>query len=300
MSKDFVVPKWSSKPPAGLHLDVYKDDQLIQKLMVDDKRCYFFGRNRDLNDICIDHSSCSRVHAVLLYHEQVKRSYLIDLGSVHGTFVGNLRLEPHKPTPLPIDSTFSFGASTRRWMIRDRPAVEEKSEETDHSLPESEVDLDNLTKFNTARNRRLEMLGMVLDETKKTAPKRKMRKGVSFNDEEDIINPEDVDPSVGRFRNLVKSALIPSKRIRLEAGPATTSETVEEESCGTQGTVAAFTPTGFAVPNPAPNVDEELNQLSLDSPEVKEETEAPKKKKKYVKESWPGKRSLQDAFDMME
>jgi hypothetical protein len=38
------------------------------------------------------------------------------------------------------------------------------------------------------------------------------RKGVSFNDEEEVINPEDVDSSVGRFRNLIQSTVfIPNK-----------------------------------------------------------------------------------------
>lgn len=31
----------------------------------------------------------------------------------HGTFIGNLQIEPHKPTQLHINSTFHFGASTR-------------------------------------------------------------------------------------------------------------------------------------------------------------------------------------------
>ena len=51
------------------------------------------------------------------------------------------------------------------------------------------------------------MLGIPDEE-----PFRRKRKigSVSFNDEEEIINPEDVDPSVGRFRNLVQSTVIPS------------------------------------------------------------------------------------------
>lgn len=36
----------------------------------------------------------------------------------HGTFVGSMRLEPHKPQQLLEDSTFSFGASTRSYTLR--------------------------------------------------------------------------------------------------------------------------------------------------------------------------------------
>ena len=45
---------------------------------------------------------------------------------------------------------------------------------------------------------------------------RKIR--ITFNEEEIIINPEDVDPSVGRFRNMVESTIIPKKRPRNDMG----------------------------------------------------------------------------------
>lgn len=72
----------------------------------------------------------------------------------HGTFIGNLRLEGYKPTQLPIDSTFRFGASTRNYIIRERPQkgmrpiideIEKASEESEGGLlglPESETELD--------------------------------------------------------------------------------------------------------------------------------------------------------------
>ena len=118
MSTNYEVPDWACKPPTGLHLDVLKEKKLIQKLMIDEKRCYLFGRNSQLNDFCIDHASCSRVHAALVYHKHLARSFIVDLGSTHGTFIGNVRVEAHKPTPLPVDSTFHFGASTRNYVIR--------------------------------------------------------------------------------------------------------------------------------------------------------------------------------------
>jgi nuclear inhibitor of protein phosphatase 1 len=48
----------AGKPPTGLHLDVIKESKLIQKLMVDEKRCYLFGRNAQMCDFCVDHSRC--------------------------------------------------------------------------------------------------------------------------------------------------------------------------------------------------------------------------------------------------
>ena len=54
---------------------------ILQKLMIDEKKCYFFGRNKHMCDFCIDHSSCSRVHAVLVWHKHLNRPFIVDLGS---------------------------------------------------------------------------------------------------------------------------------------------------------------------------------------------------------------------------
>lgn len=47
---------------------------------------------------------------------------------------------------------------------------------------------------------------------------KRKRKGVQFNEDEIVINPEDIDPSIGRFRNLVSSTVVPvaAKRAKLE------------------------------------------------------------------------------------
>lgn len=54
------------------------------------------------------------------------------------------------------------------------------------------------------------MLGITDDDVHKSTRKRK-KKGISFNDDEEVINPEDVDPSVGKFRNLIQTTVVPSK-----------------------------------------------------------------------------------------
>lgn len=65
-----------------------------------------------------------------------------------------MRLEGYKPTQLPIDSGFHFGASTRNYIIRERPQagirpiideIEKSGEEIDGGLlglPETETELD--------------------------------------------------------------------------------------------------------------------------------------------------------------
>ena len=73
-------------------------------------------------------------------------------------------------------------------------------------LPETENELDNLTEFNTAQNRRISMMGIPKEET---FIKKRRKIHITFNDEEDVINPWDVGPSIGRFTNLVQSTVIP-------------------------------------------------------------------------------------------
>ena len=88
-------------------------------------------------------------------------------------------------------------------------------------LPESETELDNLTEFNTAHNRRITMIGIPAEQPKK---RRKIK--LTFDEEEQVINPEDVDPSVGRFRNMVESTVIPKKRPH-SAGPGITQSEID-------------------------------------------------------------------------
>lgn len=240
----FQIPKWAGKPPSGLHLDVMKDTKMIQKLMIDEKNCYFFGRNKDTVDFVTDHASCSRVHAALVWHKHLNRSFIVDLGSAHGTFIGSIRLDHNKPQQVFIDSELKFGASTRTYIVRERPQAnkhfpsmlvkstidnnkslnDSKDENEDYhnssfnilSLPESEAELDNLTEFNTAHNKRISQL---VDSNSNISinpamPKKK-KKSVSICDDEDVINPEDIDPSVGRFRNMIQTTVfIPNKKKR--------------------------------------------------------------------------------------
>ncbi|KAM3857874.1 nuclear inhibitor of protein phosphatase 1 isoform 2-T2 [Diretmus argenteus] len=351
----FDCPSWAGKPPPGLHLDVVKGDKLVEKLIIDEKKCYLFGRNPDACDFTTDHQSCSRVHSALVYHRHLKRVFLVDLNSsesmssviitglwslsfpaAHGTFLGQIRLEPHKPQQVPIDSTMSFGASTRAYTLREKPQTqpssapgEVKAGEDEElkgllGLPEEETELENLTEFNTAHNKRISTLTIEDSNLDIQRPKRKRRSScVSFSEEDEVINPEDVDPSVGRFRNMIQTAVVPIKKKKLESqGLLGLEETVARRmqnfpiSGGLYGDLppasheAATHPAAAQVgatilgglplpcPNPAPEVD--LTPSSAQPPVTLTVAPAPGPytaeplnepcKKKYAKEAWPGKK----------
>lgn len=38
MSTPYEVPSWAGKPPPGIHLDIFKDDKFVQKIMIDEKK----------------------------------------------------------------------------------------------------------------------------------------------------------------------------------------------------------------------------------------------------------------------
>ncbi|XP_017487230.1 PREDICTED: nuclear inhibitor of protein phosphatase 1-like [Rhagoletis zephyria] len=291
MSNGYEPPKWAGKPPSGYHLDVTKDGKLFTKLPIDEKSYYTFGRNLEQTDFCIDHQSCSRVHAALVYHKHLKLFYLTDLNSTHGSHIGNVRLEPNQPTPLQIDASFHFGASTRIYTLREKPKQVKSEllleEDANASLPETEFELDKLTQNNTINNRTISMLGIDKDgEIIKPATAMK-RKSVSFNEEEDVINPEDVDPTVGRFRNLVSSTIV------IPNQPNNNFLTAKS--------------LGIHLPSPAPEpttaestsiaVDEHHESSSSEAATLYDDevmaslSEDKSPKKKYAKEAWPGMHS---------
>ena len=135
------------------------------------------------------------------------------------------------------------------------------------------------------------------------------RAHITFNEDEEVINPEDIDPSVGRFRNLVQTTVIPTKRQRMDnmansLGQENTSKErsfveVHEPSThyldsSTQYSTAAK--LGINVPNLAPDISVGVQVPSVDiNPKIQvhmetsEEPDLPRKKK-YAKEAWPGKK----------
>ena len=83
--------------------------------------------------------------------------YVIDLGSVHGTFVANERLTKDSPVELEVGQSLRFAASTRAYVLRKNTAAFSPT----HSLP-SDVSLpsppdpndeDAVVAYNTILNR---------------------------------------------------------------------------------------------------------------------------------------------------
>ena len=127
-----------------------------------------------------------------------------------------------------------------------------------------------------------------------------------FKEEEDVINPEDIDPNVGKFRNLIQTTIVPRKKIKLDSGFSVSSNTEKSFNILKPQIDSSFhsfsnpilstslsIKLGINLPNPAPdvNIDEPLTEIeSTHSDTNEEEASSCPKKKKYAKEAWPGRR----------
>jgi len=308
--KAFTPPDWVGKPPPGLHLDVHKSEKLIEKKMIDEKSYYLFGRNADVVDVTIDHGSASRYHAALVYHKILKRSFIIDLKSTHGSFIGSIRLEPHTPKQLLVDQCIHFGASSRTYTLRERPqgtqalySIQGENKQLKELLGiENEKELDDLTEFNTAHNKRV-VIATTGDKTEQRKRKQSEGGNISFNEEQEVINPEDVDPSIGRFRNMISSSIVVASEntgttLLYDSGR---SSEVKENSLYanmpplTSPTKTPTKPTASYLPvvNSAPEPVDLSRNVKPIVPEPfqrPENDESEPKRKKYAKESWPGRK----------
>ncbi|GBF91494.1 MAP kinase phosphatase [Raphidocelis subcapitata] len=67
-------------------------------------------------DVALEHASASRQHAALTVDAAGAVS-LTDLGSSHGSKVGDAWIKPHAPKEVPLGAVMRFGASTRAYKL---------------------------------------------------------------------------------------------------------------------------------------------------------------------------------------
>lgn len=134
-----------------------------------------------------------------------------------------------------------------------------------------------------------------------------------------VLNPEDIDPTIGRFRNLVSTTIIVPNKVIFELiifiwtrlsifisfkkRPANEisqnsnieikklrrdSDDYDNSSITTSYSFDNVSKLGIKLPNLAPNIEKPEPNLNI-SDEYSDEFE-PLRRKKYAKESWPGKK----------
>ena len=102
-----------------------EESVLLDTLHISKQSSYLFGRERQIADIPVDHSSLSKQHCVLQYRALVDQAdgklrckpYLMDLGSTNGTFINGIRLEDARYYELRKGDVITLGASSREYVL---------------------------------------------------------------------------------------------------------------------------------------------------------------------------------------
>merc|ERR1712060_291933 len=243
--KMYKPPTWVNKSPHDLKvndffLEVQKNKETVDKIDLCDKAYYTIGRNTDICDITADHASISRVHAAIIFHPKLKKFFLQDNGSAHGTFIGKAKIS-REPKSLSVNACLKFGASTRYYFLRkggghqSAGGKDEQGKELNPlapglqkqmkagELPEDRIELDLLTEKNTQLNLKqaANLANLPLKQTNeyltsedlksRTSSSRPKKRRVSFPNEvllEQVINIHEIDAKIGQFSGLVNSTEI--------------------------------------------------------------------------------------------
>ncbi|KAJ0988204.1 hypothetical protein J5N97_006560 [Dioscorea zingiberensis] len=149
-------PDWAIEPRPGVYyLEVLKDGEVLDQINLD-KRKHIFGRQMPTCDFVLDHQSVSRQHAAIIPHKDGS-IYVIDLGSVHGTFVANERLTKDNPVELEVGQSLRFAASTRTYVLRKNTSALFPTPvlptEVNLPSPPDPSDEDAVVAYNTVLNR---------------------------------------------------------------------------------------------------------------------------------------------------
>ncbi|CAO2604179.1 SLC4A1AP [Lemmus lemmus] len=141
----YQEPSWGSPATAPYSLETLKGGTILGSRTLKGMSCCLFGRLANC-DICLEHPSVSRYHAVLQHRgsdpdgEADSRGqgfYLYDLGSTHGTFLNKTRIPPRTYCRVHVGHVFRFGGSTRLFILQcpaGEDAVEDEAEENPIAL----------------------------------------------------------------------------------------------------------------------------------------------------------------------
>jgi len=122
----YSPPSDACNPAGDWRLFVFDGDDCIETLYLHRKSHFLLGRDEELTDIPLSHSSCSKEHAALQYKAAkpagVARLYVIDLESTNGTRLNHSRVVPAHFIELKDGDVLNFGESPRDYVLKKRDA----------------------------------------------------------------------------------------------------------------------------------------------------------------------------------
>lgn len=143
----FKAPSWAALPRArpgnSFYVETWKEDQLVARLNITDRKMTLVGRHGEMAQIVTQHISISRQHAAILYHPDRKAYFVVDLKSFHGTFVNGKQLVAWEPRKVDSKDEITFGGSSRIYIIRELESGKEKVEEAEAPPPPKKLKIDD-------------------------------------------------------------------------------------------------------------------------------------------------------------
>ena len=108
---------------------VFKGDEIVETIELADQSCWLFGREAAVADALIEHSSCSKQHAVIQFRYLERRNkfgdkkgkvrpYVLDLESANGTSVNGDLIPEAKYVELRDKDVVTFGHSSREYVLQ--------------------------------------------------------------------------------------------------------------------------------------------------------------------------------------
>ncbi|XP_023406317.2 kanadaptin isoform X2 [Loxodonta africana] len=180
----YQEPPWGGPATASYSLEVLKGGTILGTRSLKGTSLCSFGRLSSC-DVCLEHPSVSRYHAVLQHRVSGPDGesdghgpgfYLYDLGSTHGTFLNKIRILPRTYCRVHVGHVLRFGGSTRLFILQ---GPEEDRE------AESELTVTQLKELRKQQQIMLEkeMLGEDSDEEEEVDTTERKRNTGSQDDE---------------------------------------------------------------------------------------------------------------------
>ena len=124
-------PSEGRKPSARdqWRMYVFKGGEIVETIELAEQSCWLFGREAAVVDALIEHSSCSKQHAVIQFRYLEKRNefgdrkgrvrpYVLDLESANGTSVNGDLIPEAKYVELRDKDVVKFGHSSREYVLQ--------------------------------------------------------------------------------------------------------------------------------------------------------------------------------------
>jgi smad nuclear-interacting protein 1 len=146
--KNGTVLKYNEPPEAkktkGWRIYIFKDGKEVDVLELGGQSSFLVGRERmvtpsgstdgEVADIPVDHTSCSKQHAVIQFRQvssknefgdvsRVIKPYLIDLDSTNGSMLNGEKIDPRRYVEIRTEDMVKFGESTREYVFIKDPSA---------------------------------------------------------------------------------------------------------------------------------------------------------------------------------